>query len=331
MLFTLDLQGNLIRWNHTMERVTGYSANELLNKHALEFVPPAEREPTTAAIQQAFRDGYAELDGHLLTKDGRTISYHWIGAPVKNSQGHVIGLTGVGRDITARKYTEEMLRRQEQDLRAAIEERARISEDLHDGILQSIFVVGLSLESCGTLVSKLPLQRKTAAAPLRAALSRAIGQLNHVMSDVRNFIAGIDSQVLQGGDVDSTLRAMVQAMCASYGIACRVTIEAGAVRELSTEQAYHVRNLLREALSNSLRHSGANRITVSFKRLRRSMRLSVADNGKGFIPDSVRDIGHGLANMEARARKLGGLIEVLSRPRQGTKVRLDIPKRPADE
>ncbi len=124
---------------------------------------------------------------------------------------------------------------------------------------------------------------------------------------------------------------MVQTMCASYGTACRVTIEAGAVRELSTEQAYHVMNLMREALSNSLRHSGAGRIAVSFKQLRRSMRLSVADNGKGFLPDSVRDIGHGLANMEARARKLGGHIEVCSRPRQGTKVRLDIPRRPADE
>ncbi len=142
-----------------MERVTGYSANELLGKHALEFVPPAEHDPTASAIQQAFRDGYAELDGHLLTKDGRTISYHWIVVPVKNYQGHVIGLTGVGRDITARKHTEATLRRQEQDLRAAIEERARISADLHDGILQSIFAVGLGLESCGMLVSKRPLRR----------------------------------------------------------------------------------------------------------------------------------------------------------------------------
>ncbi|MBH0176616.1 MAG: hypothetical protein HP491_01785 [Nitrospira sp.] len=248
-----------------------------------------------------------------------------------NEQDQAVLVLGAATDITARKYVEEQLRQRERDLRTAIDDRERISEDLHDGILQSVFAVGLGLESCRTLVSKLSLPRKAVAAPLTATLNSAIGQLNHVMTDVRNFIAGIESQVLQGGNVDSTLRAMVQAMCASYGMACRVRIEAGAVRELSTEQSYHVMNLMREALSNGLRHSEAGRITVSFKRLRRSLRLSVADNGKGFTPDAVCDIGHGLTNMAARARKLGGRVDVLSRPRQGTKVLLDIPRRPADE
>lgn len=249
--------------------------------------------------------------------------------PLRNETGGVIGILGMSRDVTERKRMEEMLRQRERDVRAAIEERERISEDLHDGILQSIFAVGLGLESCRTLVAKLP--RKKAATPLMAGLNRAIGQLNHVMTDVRNFIAGIESHVLEEADIGQTLRTMVQAMCASNGTACRVTIEEAAVRELSTEQAYHAMNVIREALSNSLRHSEAGRITLSFKRLRRSVRLSVTDNGKGFIPDSARDAGHGLINMSARARKLGGRIEVHSRPRQGTKVLLDIPGRPVDE
>jgi signal transduction histidine kinase len=90
-------------------------------------------------------------------------------------------------------------------------------------------------------------------------------------------------------------------------------------------------HIVREALSNSLRHSGAGRITLSLKQLRRSVRLSVRDNGSGFNPGSVHDVGHGLANMAARARKLGGRLDIHSRPRQGTKVRLDIPRRQADE
>jgi signal transduction histidine kinase len=108
-------------------------------------------------------------------------------------------------------------------------------------------------------------------------------------------------------------------------------IEEAAVGELSTEQALHVMNVMREALSNGLRHSGAGRISLTFTRLRRSLRLSVTDNGKGFIPDSVRDVGHGLANMTARARKLGGRVEVCSWPRKGTKVLLDLPRGSADE
>jgi signal transduction histidine kinase len=242
-----------------------------------------------------------------------------------------VHLLGSHTDITERKRMEEALCQREQDLHRAMEERERISEDLHDGILQSIFAVGLGLESCRTLISELPLPRKKTTAPLMTALSRAIRQLNHVMTEVRNFIAGIESHVLQGGDVGPTLRAMVHAMCASNGTTCRVTMEEAAVRELSREQAYHVMNIVRETLSNSLRHSGASRITLSFKRRRRSVRLSVTDNGKGFIPDSVRDVGHGLVNMAARARKLGGLLEIHSRPRQGTKVLFDMPRRSADE
>jgi signal transduction histidine kinase len=151
------------------------------------------------------------------------------------------------------------------------------------------------------------------------------------MTEVRSFIAGIESHVLQGGDVALALRNVVRAMCVSNKTACRVRIEDAAARELSTEQAFHVMHIVREALSNSLRHSGAGRITLSLKQLRRSVRLSVRDNGSGFNPDSVHDVGHGLANMAGRARKLGGRFDIHSRPRQGTKVRLDIPGRQADE
>ncbi|MBH0200612.1 MAG: PAS domain S-box protein, partial [Nitrospira sp.] len=127
VVFTLDLVGNLARWNRALERVTGYSANELLNKHALEFVPPAEHEPTASAIQRAFRDGYAELEGHVLTKDGRTIPYHWTGATLTDHQGHMIGLTGVGRDISDRKQTESALRQSEAQFRALIEHSSDIT------------------------------------------------------------------------------------------------------------------------------------------------------------------------------------------------------------
>jgi signal transduction histidine kinase len=238
---------------------------------------------------------------------------------------------GAATDITERRHMEEMLRQREQDLCAALEERQRISEDLHDGILQSIYAVGLGLESCKMLVSAPPRQRKEADTQLLATFERAIGQLSHLMAEVRNFIAGLESKVLQGVDFASALRAMVQTMSASSHSKCKAVIDEAAARQFSTEQALHLMNLVREALSNSLRHSEARNVTVSLKRLRRSVRLSVIDDGIGFTQTSVGDAGHGLANMAARARKLGGRLNVCSRPRRGTKVLLDIPRRSADE
>ncbi|HEU4389607.1 MAG TPA: PAS domain S-box protein, partial [Blastocatellia bacterium] len=112
VMFTLDTQGNLVKWNRRLGDVTGYSAEELLNKPALVFVPAEERDRTAAAIQRAFTEGYAELDGHLLTKDLRTIPYHWIGALLRSPHGEIIGITGVGRDVSDKKRMEAELTRQ---------------------------------------------------------------------------------------------------------------------------------------------------------------------------------------------------------------------------
>jgi PAS domain S-box-containing protein len=338
LIFVKDRDLRTILCNNSFAQAVGKTPEDVIGRSDIENGWDSElvRGNRDAGIPGYESDDRKALTGKVVhdpsdpvNVNGEVRIFDTYKVPLRDETGEVIGILGVSRDVTERKRMEEMLRQREWDLRAAVEERERISEDLHDGILQSIFAVGLGLESCRTLVSKLP--RKKAATPLMAGLNRAIGQLNHVMTEVRNFIAGIESHVLEEADIGQTLRTMVQAMCASNGTACRVTIEEAAVRELSTEQAYHAMNLIREALSNSLRHSEAGRITLSFKRLRRSVRLSVTDNGKGFIPDSARDAGHGLINMAARARKLGGRIEVHSRPRQGTKVLLDIPGRPVDE
>lgn len=116
IMFTLDTQGNMVKWNRRVRDVTGYGSEELLNKPALDFVPPEEQTRTAAAIQRAFTEGYAELDGQLLTKDLRTIPYHWIGALLKNAQGEPIGISGVGRDVSGKKWAEEELRQQQRRL-----------------------------------------------------------------------------------------------------------------------------------------------------------------------------------------------------------------------
>jgi signal transduction histidine kinase len=230
---------------------------------------------------------------------------------------------GAATDITERKQMEEMLLQREQDLSAALEERERISQDLHDGILQSLYAVGLGLETCKLLIGQQP---ERVADNLIVTLDQAIGQLNHVMGDVRNFIMGLESHLMQGGDVSSALRTMVQTMYGSSSATCRVRIDDEAGRYISTESALHLINIVREGLSNALRHSRATRITVSLGPLIGSIRLTIIDNGIGFNTRSVQGIGHGLENMAARAKKVGGLFAVRSEPGKGTRILLDLPK-----
>jgi signal transduction histidine kinase len=85
-------------------------------------------------------------------------------------------------------------------------------------------------------------------------------------------------------------------------------------------------NVAKEAVSNCLRHARADRGSLSLRVLKDCVRLTVQDNGIGFDPKKTTGVGHGLANMAARAERLGGKFVVLSKPRQGTRVVFEIPK-----
>jgi PAS domain S-box-containing protein len=329
-IFAKDRDGRFTMVNQAIADAYGTTVDNLIGKTDADFNPNRDEVDFFRSKDLEVMDSLRErfIPEEKITDAVGNV--HWLQTvkrPLLDDTGQATMILGAATDITERKRMEEMLRRREHDLQQAVQERERISEDLHDGILQSIYAIGLGLEACKPLISDQP---KKSAAKLKAEVQRTIGQLNHVLEEVRNFIAGLESHILDGQEFDVVLRTMVNSMAASYSIPARVTVETAAAQYLSTEQAYHVMNIAREALSNSLRHSGATRITVSLKRLRRSVRLSVTDNGVGFNPVGARDVGHGLANMAARTQKIRGKLTLQSKPRQGAKVLVDIPRRLTD-
>jgi len=226
------------------------------------------------------------------------------------------------RNITDRKRAEEELHQRERDLQMAIEDRERISQDLHDGILQSLFAVGLALES--TKLTMSPRSRKTSGAPL----DQAIDQLNQVMHEIRNFIAGLGSELLQGQDLPIALQHMLVTLTEHQATRVRLAVEARATKAVSAEQSLHLLLVIQEAVSNCIQHGRAQEARVSLKLLKQGVRLSIRDNGCGFNPKAATGTGHGLANMAARAQKIGGRFTVLSKVNKGTSIVLDLPARP---
>jgi PAS domain S-box-containing protein len=290
---------------------------------------PADRE---WAIQFCLVETRAQrahaFEYRMIAADGRVVWVHDL-VSVVLVDGKPAKLRGLLMDITARKRAEEALRQRERDLQHAMEERARISQDLHDGILQSLYAVGLGLEACKPLLKQQQQQqqRKKTTANLSLALDQAIRQLNQVMRQVRNFIAGLESDLLRGQDLPAALRNLAGSL-QSASTRIRLAVDNRAAQSLSTDQALHILNVVKEALSNSLRHSHAQLTTVSLKMLKGGVRLTVRDNGVGFHSDRRRGGGYGLANMAARAEKIGGRFAICSKPRHGTRVIFDLPKEP---
>jgi two-component system sensor histidine kinase/response regulator len=119
LLYVLDLDGHLARWNRKCESTTGYAAGELLGTPFLALVADADRDRAQAALRTATETGYAEWEIPLKTKAGATIPYQFTGVPLTDPTGRVIGLTGVGRDVTERKRAEVELKRAKEAAEAA--------------------------------------------------------------------------------------------------------------------------------------------------------------------------------------------------------------------
>jgi PAS domain S-box-containing protein len=117
ILYTLDVEARLVRWNRKMETATGYSADELRGKPAFELFPEREKPTFARAIMDAFASGYAEFETRLLSRGGDTIPYQWTAVPLEDAHRNVVGLAGAGRDISEWRRSEEARARLEELLR----------------------------------------------------------------------------------------------------------------------------------------------------------------------------------------------------------------------
>lgn len=163
VVYVLNRQGNLVKWNKKLEHVTGLRADELYERSALAFFPDEDKPHIASKIQEAFTDGYAEAEGRLLTKSGTAIPHYWTGAVMKNVQGDIIGLTGIGRDITERKRGEEALRNAHAELEMRVQERTsdlmRANAQLQQEIAErqrAEEALGKSLEEVRDLYNNAP-------------------------------------------------------------------------------------------------------------------------------------------------------------------------------
>ena len=131
-----------------------------------------------------------------------------------------------------------------------------------------------------------------------------------------------------GKNLTEMIQNTVKALTESRAISLRLMVSDPAVQAISTKQGMHLLLIIREAVSNCVRHSSASQITLSLRinMRKKGVRLSIHDNGRGFNPDRVKEIGHGLRNMANRAQKIGGQLTVSSKINDGTRVLLDLPK-----
>jgi signal transduction histidine kinase len=213
-------------------------------------------------------------------------------------------------------------KRAEATLCQVLDDRERIAQDLHDGIIQSLFAIGLGLERCQRLVETEPKE-------VMKQLGAAVADLKLAIRDLRGYIIGLEPPVADGRELEAALTELVRSMETSHRLHFVLEVDPLAADLVTSEQASHLLAVAREAMSNSLRHAAASSGALSLQRHEGRVRLVVEDDGVGFQTETVRERGHGLKNMEARTRRLGGQLDIKSEPGRGTKVVFDLSQEPS--
>src|SRR4029077_6152168 len=163
------------------------------------------------------------------------------------------------------------LRESEEDRRRVLEEREALSRDLHDNIIQTICAVGMGLEECQQVMQESPVAAGH-------QLAQAIAGLNEVVRDVRGHLVSEDSTAPSSlGYVQRELTRLTQTVENVQGPQFRVTVNEAVLHGLSQEVAQQLMSITREAVSNSLKHAGASRVSVSLQEHGTRVRLTIDD------------------------------------------------------
>lgn len=316
-IIVTDLEtGRCLEVNEASLQLFGFQREEVIGQSTITlglWPTPADRKRLMDQLRDA--GSLRNLDLTFYAKD-RTARRFLISCELIELNGTKCVVT-VGTDITEQKRAEEALRRSELDVRQAFEERERLSQDLHDNLLQSLYAIGMGLE-----ITKQRIKRISQTNAKR--LEESVGQLNAVIREVREFIPRMHASTSRPGSTADALQSLAGSFVSTGAGHIALTIDPDAASQLTPEESAHVIAIAKEALSNSIRHTRAANRSLTLKLHRGSVRLEVTDDGEGFQLHRKDRLGMGIQNMRARAAKLDARLAIRTSPGKGTRLTLDL-------
>jgi signal transduction histidine kinase len=245
------------------------------------------------------------LSHYRISHNPTTLSVTWM-----NVDGNIIELaedlsqlrnTQAELEIRRLELTDAHHRQQSSQL------RENLARNMHDSLIQQLFAIGIGLN----------LVTRSVSDPDAEQLRRCQGQLQSTINEIRQMVHELDI----GPTIDPPesqrreLNSVVEEMAMALGFAPR--FHSNLAEVLSTDLRYDLMAVIREALANAARHSGATTVTVTVDRSRSHLHVAISDNGRGFdpsldAPPTSQSIPHGLRNMAQRAERRGGKMIVRS-------------------
>lgn len=309
VLFALNPEGVFTLFTGRRLEALGLKPDEVVGQSVFEMY--ADHPPMLKDVRRA-------LAGETFTAitDVGSLTFETGYAPLRDGSGEIVGVIGVGTNVTERKKAEEERYRflaREWRARAEAEERKRISRELHDRVAHSMAVVHQSLELHGAIKERDPEEAGRKLALARETTKIALESTRDLSMTLRNEV--------EDGLAPALSHLLSTAVPPDVRTGISVEGDKSLVPQGMRDQLFLI---LREGVRNAVSHSGAKRITVYVQITPEKVFGSVEDDGRGFDPQEAR-AGGGLESMRERAALVGGSSRFESTPGGGTRVEVTVP------
>jgi PAS domain S-box-containing protein len=306
-------------------RLVGYSRDELLAMTPMHLNPDASEEDYHAFVESLEANPHQPVVRQpcLLRKDGSEVPVEKTYRSAATGDGGSRWIIALARDISERLVTETELQLSRDALQEAervvaiADDRERIARDLHDNVIQRLFAAGLNIQAVvGATDDRV-----------RPRLESTIDSLDETIRELRAAIFSLQGSGSAPSGLRGQILDVVNDAAASLGFEPRLQID-GPVESIADDIADQLIPTLREALSNVARHAGARSVQILVTAAD-PVTLEVVDDGVGLSDDGHDRAGDGLANLASRARELGGMFEIVSKPPGGVSLKWCVPRRSA--
>jgi len=302
----------------------------LFNEHLPDRIADVWSSDPSAQFLRSLLDDQADL----LLKGVR--AWMWVPVAVKNRVIGSVGVAHVEPDYFTAHHADLALTVANQaaitlinselyehaQALAALQERQRLAQSLHDAVNQSLFSAGLIADVLPRLWERDQNLARKSLIDLRR-LTRA------AQAEMRALLAELRPSALTDTDLGDLMHQLGNALSGRINIPVAVSVAREVILPAEVQVAFY--RVCQEALNNVARHAKASRAEIEVKHEGNSIELRVRDDGKGFDTDQVLSGHFGLSMMHERAEAVGARLSVTSQPGGGTEIFMHWTKDPEQE
>jgi PAS domain S-box-containing protein len=331
-IITIDTSSKIVLVNPAAEQIFGYTMAEMIGQDLTMLMPECFRQLHRAGLDRHLKTGRRHTDWHAIELPGLHKSGCEIPLEIsfgEFNRGDQRFFTGIARDISERKRTEEALRKSEEERMLEMERiRQRIAADLHDDIGSSLTKIAL--------LSEAARQRTDGENGAHESLAIINSLSNELVESMSDIVWAINPHKDHLSDLAQRMRRFASDIFTARQISFRFD---GPGIERDRRLGANVRResflIFKESINNIVKHADCKEVILDLSIEDGWLTLTITDDGTGFDPSLVkastgyltsqRRGGNGLASIRRRTKELAGHLDITTRSGLGTTVSLRVP------